>query len=136
MAELARITVENLAAEWPRVEPFIEELARASQGRFEPMDYARGILTNMMQLWLATDEGQVLGVMLSEIIGYPHRREVNLFAATGTNADRWIGLMPQVEQWARDEKCFLLKATCRMGWERLLRDSGFTRSHVIVEKVL
>ena len=136
MPELAHIKAGDLATALPRVLPMLEGLAKDSQGRFEPLDYARGILTNMMQLWMATEGEQVIGIMLSEIVGYPHRREANLFAATGFNADRWIALMPIVEAWARSEGCFLLKATCRPGWEPLLKPIGFSKGHVVLEKVL
>lgn len=56
--------------------------------------------------------------------------------ATGFGRKNWQHLLPDVEQWMRDEGADICKPVCRPGWSKQLKENGYKTTHFIMEKRL
>lgn len=133
--ELSQINVASFQQMWPKIAADVEALAEVSHGRLLAADIALAVLKNEMQLWIATGEVSS-GLMLTEIVNHPRQRDAHIISATGHNADRWVALWPQFEEWARANRCAVAMARCRLGWKKLLTPLGFDQLSIVVEKRL
>ena len=137
----------ELPALWRCIRDRIAGCCERSGGKYEPVDVLRNVLTGRMQLWLALDERSDSGeppseaagikaLALTEIVSYPRLVVCKLLACTGEDAGRWIGLLAEIEVWAKERGCSVLEPICRPGWERRLKPIGYRKTHVVLEKSL
>lgn len=138
MNQLILISPLNLPHVINAVYPRIEAATAYSVGKYKGSDIIQKIASGNMQLWAIyeDEEENLQGVAITEIAVYPQRKICRFLCATGENSDQWIGLIEQIETWALDNGCDGLQAECRPGWERLLKDFGYSKSHVILNKEL
>jgi len=123
-----------LAEIWQIVAPLVDAACHRSSGRFTA-DILRAACERAdMQLWIAKDEEGIGAVMITEVFTYPTGLKVcSVIVLTGRYWRRWIGLLADLEAWARGQGCTMIQAQARPGWERVL---GWKRPHVMIEKCL
>ena len=86
------------------------------------------------QLWVAWEDGircAVLTMVLDDL-----RKTVLVSHGAGEGMQDWVGLWPVIEDWARDIGADCIEVNARPGWERVLRDYGLKKTHVVLEKRL
>ena len=57
-----------------------------------------------------------------------------VIACAGEDADGWRHMIHLVGMWASEQGCGKLRLVARPGWEKVLRDDGFRRTHVMLDK--
>lgn len=136
MNQLVLIPPSNLPNVIDLVYPKINAATAYSVGKFQGPDVLQRIVDGHMQLWAAIDEDEntVSAVAITEIAIYPRRKICRFLCATGEESGEWINLISGIELWAERQGCDGFQAECRPGWERLLKDFGYTKSHVILMK--
>ena len=85
------------------------------------------------QLWISADK-VITSVTITTLDDYPEGRECCLILCTGKEMANWVGNLSVIEAWAKSKGCVNIKAICRPGWERVLKD--YHRTHVVLEKRL
>lgn len=91
-------------------------------------DIAEGIKSGRFQYW-GDDECCVV----TEIIQYPQKRELNLFLAAG-NLDRLLETyLPKVKEFARENGCYALVSVSRKGFLKRYPKYGFKPKFVTFE---
>jgi hypothetical protein len=138
MNHLVLIPPTNLPNVLSLVYPKIDAATAYSVGKYRGSDVVVKIAAGEMQLWAIVDEDadEIRGIAITEIAVYPQRKILRFLCATGEEFREWIDLIDEIEQWGADMGCSGFQAECRPGWERSLKERGYRKSHVILNKEL
>lgn len=134
------VLVGVLSTELPdvfmQVQPFLEEMANSSSGKYHPGDIAKAIADRNFQLWVAVDpESKVLrAAAVTEIVNFPRKRVCRVLGATGDDFEMWVDHILTMERWSKASGCTSMEPFTRPGWERVLKKHGYRKSHVLLEK--
>lgn len=121
---------------WPLVENWIANACRSSRGRFEAEDVFADLYAKRKQLWVAARDGVIEACMVTEIANYPRARVCVINICVGHDRAHWKRLLPEVEEWARMQRCTKIESVARKGWARALEKDDWEMSHIFIEKEL
>jgi len=114
------------------VRPLIE---RASRYRDFAWDHLEPELAaGRMQLWIAGRPGRLEMACITEVQDRPRAKVGVIVYIAGAHREHWVGFLPLLEQWMREQGCVRIEAWCRRGWERVL--TRYRKTHVLMEKPL
>lgn len=138
MSNLVLIAPHDLSSVINMVYPKIEAATSYSVGKYHGADIVRQLAAGSMQLWLAYDDenDKLDGLAITEIAVYPQRKICRFLCATGENYKDWFHHMEEMEKWGEKMGCTGFQAECRPGWERPLKEIGYSKSHIIMNKEL
>jgi hypothetical protein len=146
MKRLVQTSFDDLQPFMGLVFPKLVVACRYSIGRYEAGDIIEYIKTNHMQLWLAFDEEELDGFILTQIIDYPQAKALRFLCLMGVRIEGfqefmavigdWLPFVRQVEEWAIGLGCVLSQIESPAAWELYMRDYGYKRGHVILDKEL
>ena len=57
-----------------------------------------------------------------------------MYIMTGKQRHKWQYLVKDIEQFAKDEGCQMMELIARPGWQKVLNNYGYQRTHVVLEK--
>lgn len=124
----------------------LEDACKFSLGRYKAEDLINSIKINHMQLWLAFDGADLDGFILTQIINYPQSMALRFLCVMGVvidnwlefikNIGSWLPFVKQIEGWAQSIGCVLSQIECPAAWELYMRDLGYKRGHVMLDKEL
>jgi hypothetical protein len=118
---------------WPLVRDKLYAAVRRTD-LSHSVDIARDVLHGDGVLWLACD-GQEIEAAAVTLLTRTDRHLVCLITALGgSNMERWLPLLSQIEDWARAEGAALVRVMGRPGWARVLKD--YQISNVVLERAL
>lgn len=88
------------------------------------------------QLWLVRSPDDVVGVVITQIT-IDHERVAEVPVVAGIDLEDWLHLLGDLEAWARRENCVAMVSTAaRAGWVRILKDRGWLKKAVLMERRL
>jgi len=138
--ELVRIPIQELEQVWSLVEKDIKS-ALAYSGQLTDSDFVFDTLKEgKFQLWVLWDKKQskavdkYFGVVVTEIIKRKFGKVCHIYIMTGKQRTKWQHLITKVEDFAKQEGCKMMELIARPGWQRVLDDYGYKRTHVVLEK--
>jgi hypothetical protein len=118
---------------WPLVRDKLYAAVRRTD-LSHSVDIARDVLHGDGVLWLACD-GQEIEAAAVTLLTRTDRHLVCLITALGgSNMERWLPLLSQIEDWAKAEGAALVRVMGRPGWARVLKD--YEVSNVVLERPL
>lgn len=118
---------------WPNVWHLIyESMKRGDFGAFKPVE--DDVLNGDALLWLATDGENVAAACVTQITQSEWRKVCSFVALGGIGIERWFGLLPEIEAYAKAEGCHSMRVVGRKGWARLL--PTYQEHRVVLEKEL
>ena len=53
---------------------------------------------------------------------------------TGKQRNKWQHLVKVIEDFAKENKCQMLELIARPGWQKVMNNFGYKRTHVVLEK--
>lgn len=106
-----------------------------ADGEFGPGELWADIETKQRQLWVVEDFGDVKAVVLTRI-ATDEKQTCDVTHAAGYDRVSWQRFWPHLEGWAKQIGCKRISAMARPGWERILRDYGMKKTHVLLERGL
>ena len=128
------------------VYPKIVEACKTSAGKFGADDVVKKIKSNEYQLWLAYDDEDLDGIVLTEIVQYPQAKTLRFICLTGIKVDDfskfmaviddWLVFVNQIEEWGKSLGCVLSEIEGPQGWGALMKKYGYKCSHIILNKEL
>lgn len=129
MSELVCYKSEQIRGVWPQVRDHIKRaLDRGSN--YTLTNIYVGLRKNRMQLWTSQHGGYIEAALVTSIQdGY-----CLLLAAGGENLEQWIGWLPIVEDWAKENGATEFRIYGRIGWLRRL--NGFRAEYTKMVKQL
>lgn len=117
-----------------------------SGGKYIAEDVMEYIKINHMQIWLAFDEDELDGFILTQVIDYPRAKALRFLCLTGVRIegwqafmeviDDWIPFTQQVEDWGKSIGCKRSEIECPATWEIYMRNYAYKRGHVLLDKEL
>ena len=142
MINLVGIPKENVEASWSRVEQSVTEALIRSGGYANSNHFKEWCIDNKCQLWILWDaeepiaEKKYYGVVITEVIQRPLQKCFYIRIMTGHHREKWQHLVKHLEKFALDNNCDKMELIARPGWERVLRNFRYKKSHVLLEKQL
>jgi hypothetical protein len=138
--QLVQIPIQELEKVWGIVEKDIKS-ALAYSGQLTDSDFVFDTLKEgKFQLWVLWDKKQskavdkYFGVVVTEIIKRKFGKVCHIYIMTGKQRTKWQHLITKVEDFAKQEDCKMMELIARPGWQRVLDDYGYKRTHVVLEK--
>lgn len=118
--------------EWlPQIDWHLNSFADRSGGSHSAEMLIDRLRDGKAQLWLAFD-GEVRAVALTEV-AEDLTKTVTLTNCAGGGMREWVHLVQGVIAWAEEIGSEKFVAITRPGWERVLAQYGFHRTHSVLE---
>lgn len=135
---IRQLTHEETIQHWATISSYLEEVLKHGQGESTLTDYFRKILNNYAHCWAVIENGQILGVGLTEFLQYAQHKTLHIIAFSGSNFEEQSKVFPTVEQFARDTGCKAIEQWGRQGWAKVLPQyvPGFKQAYVVMRKDL
>jgi len=125
MIKVSMVPPDQVVNCWSKVEKYLEGAAKYTYGRYEAGDILDCLTDYDHTLWVAFDETEVKGAVVTNITPYPRKKYVSLAFCGGIELDEWKDDMLKLLQcWAYDNGCAGLESTGRPGWSKIFKDDG------------
>lgn len=129
--KLVPVRKEDLDAYLPAISWHLDSFAERSGKKTNVEDYIASLRNGHRQLWIALHDG-VKAAALTEVAD-DRLSTVRLTHCAGENARDWVFLVESIKAWAKERGSGAFEAICRPGWEKYLKNHGFTKTHIVME---
>lgn len=131
--ELICVDPQRIHDIWPHAAELIHKAMRRTNLN-HTRDIDRDVLGGGGLLWLAWNGSAIEAAATTSLIQTDTDKVCILTACGGADMRRWLPLLKQIEDYARNEGCASVRIYGRRGWQRVL--DGYDVTHVILEKEL
>ena len=137
---LVNIPSSNLDDVWSLVKKDISEALSYSGNHTDAQFVYDCIKENKMQLWVVWDKDKsttlekYFGVVVTEIVKRKLIQSCNIFIVTGKHRQKWQHLISVLEDFALKNNCTNMELIARKGWERIMEQFNYKKTHVVLEK--
>ena len=138
--ELVRIPTKELDKVWGLIEKDIRKSLLYSGQLSDAAFVLKTAKLGKFQIWILWDKGQntsvekYFGVVITEIVEKPLGKVCHIYMMTGRQRHKWQYLIKDIEKFAQEEKCSVMELIARPGWQKILNQFGYKRTHVVLEK--
>ena len=138
--ELVRIPTKELDKVWGLIEKDIRKSLLYSGQLSDAAFVLKTAKEGKFQIWILWDKGQntsvekYFGVVITEIVEKPLGKVCHIYMMTGRQRHKWQYLIKDIEKFAQEEKCSVMELIARPGWQKILNQFGYKRTHVVLEK--
>tara|TARA_R110002020_G_scaffold8334_1_gene33607 strand:+ start:2829 stop:3269 length:441 start_codon:yes stop_codon:yes gene_type:complete len=138
--KLVRIPTSNIDEVWPLVKKDIADALVFSGNHTDAHFVFDTLKQEKFQLFIVWDKNQkttlekYYGVVVTEIVEKKLTKACHIFIMTGRQRQKWTALIKVIEDFAEQNNCDLLELIARPGWQRILKDYNYKRTHVVLEK--
>ena len=142
MIQSVFIPKEKIHEVWGVIENDITQALIRSGGYANSNHFKEWCSNGIMQAWLVWDSTEkdyskkYYGVCVTEIIERPLQKCCNIRIMTGKHREKWQHLIKDIEVWAALNNCDKMELIARPGWEKVLKNFKYSKSHVLLEKTL
>ena len=139
MIELVFVPKEKINDVWAIVENDIQAALNRSDNYANSGHFKQNCKKGLFQLWIIwdqKDQNKYYGVSVTEIIQRPLQKCLNIRIMTGKHREKWQHMIKLLEDFGKKEKCDKMELIARPGWEKVLRQFKYKKSHVLLEKTL
>lgn len=123
---------------WVKAEPFLWRAILLTDGDETLISVRNGLRDGDRQLWMAFEDetmSRALMAVTTRLVQFGSgRRKCEIAQIGGDDMERWLGFLPIIESWAKDQGCSGMRIIGRRGWGRVL--SGYRESATVLECVL
>ena len=137
---LVHIPSSNLDDVWNLVKKDISEALSYSGNHTDAQFVYDTLKEDKMQLWVVWDKDKpttlekYYGVVVTEIVKRKLIQSCNIFIVTGRHRQKWQHLISVLEDFALDNQCSNMELIARKGWEKIMEQFNYKRTHVVLEK--
>lgn len=96
--------------------PLLERGVAVDEGRATAEGVWKQIESGDSQLWVVMDD-TIRAIVLTAIIEYPNLKACDIELCAGFGRKDWLHLLPELEQWAREQGCEVIEGRMRPGWK-------------------
>ena len=115
------VPAEDVPYVWGNVAPMLARVIEHSEGELEPDDYLESLMYGSMQLWIVTEESNIIVSMVTQFIDYPQKRILRIIALSGENFKQVHSYFnDMLEAYAIKNQCSALELWGRKGWKKML----------------
>lgn len=134
--DLTGVSAKNIPLIWGDIQPLVESALFYSEGEYAANDIYNLLMYQKMQLWVATDDINLQGLAVTEILEYPQMKVCSVVLAAGFDFDRWKHIADTIEKWAYSQGCKRMRNLGRPGWKRRAKEHGYDMPYVVYTKPL
>ena len=140
--KLVNIPSSNLDDVWSLVKKDISEALSYSGNHTDAQFVYDTLKEDKMQLWVVWDKDKsttlekYYGVVVTEIIQRKLKRSCQIFIMTGRHRQKWQHLISVIEDFAEEQECQQMELYARPGWQKILQNYNYKRTHVVLEKTI
>ena len=138
--ELVKIPTKELDKAWGLIEKDIKQSLLYS-GQLSNSEFVlKTAKEGKFQIWILWDKAQktsvekYFGVVITELVEKPLGKVCHIYMMTGRQRHKWQYLIKDLEKFAKAENCLMLELIARPGWQKVLNQFGYKRTHVVLEK--
>ena len=138
--ELVRIPTQELEKVWPLIEKDIKNALSYSSQLTDSEFVFEIAKKGKFQVWVLWDKNKeqtnekYFGVVITEIIKRKFGKVCHIYIMTGRQRHKWQYLIKDIEEFAKKEDCLIMELIARPGWQKILNNFGYNRTHVVLEK--
>lgn len=122
----------NIDDVWQQVAPFLNEAISYSDGKFTLRKLHDLLVAKHMQLWVAVTKKNIIkACAVTEIVDYPAKRVLFIVFAAGIEMHEWIKNIEVLQNFAAYHDCEAVEIYGRPGWEKVLKDYGYIKTHSV-----
>lgn len=103
--------------------PLLDSALEPFGYRYKPTDVLIELLrpNTLWQAWLIHEGEEIIAIAISQIVQFPQRRGLCIFAIGGTRMDEWLDdLKALMEDHALKNACDHMEIVGRRGWNKVL----------------
>ena len=124
--QVSVVLPEHIELVWPNIEHYMAGSAQYTYNRFNTDDIKKDLITKPQQLWIAYDEEEVYGAVVTEIIVYPKMTTLMMHFTGGKKLPRWKQpMLKLLQRFAKDQGCNVIESYGRPGWEKVFKNDGY-----------
>jgi hypothetical protein len=131
--ELLCVAPAQIRQFWPHVAHLLRA-AILRTGLSDWQEVEDSILDGDALLWLAWDGAQIKSAASTSLTAANGRLSCTVVACGGDDMSQWLGLLSEIEKYAKAEGCDCTRIIGRKGWLRALKDYRMT--NVVLERAL
>jgi len=125
MIQVSHVPTEYINSCWKDVEGYLKKALEYTNGRYEIEDLYLALYKYDHHLWIAFDENEIKGAVVTHILVYPRKKFLCMAFCGGKELDTWKDeMIVMLKNFAIDMKCDGLEATGRKGWAKVLKSQG------------
>ena len=125
MIRTSFVPKEHVDLCWGQIEEYLKGAADYTHGRYEVNDIYWAIVDYDHHLWIAFDDQQIKGAVVTNIVNYPRKRYLCMSFRGGVELEKWKDpMLKMLQHWAFDNHCDGIEATARPGWAKIFKDDG------------
>jgi hypothetical protein len=138
--ELVKVPTKELDKVWGLIEKDIRKSLLFSGQLSDSAFVLKTAKEGKFQIWILWDKVQktsvekYFGVVITEIVEKPLGKVCHIYMMTGRQRHKWQYLVKDIEKFAKEEKCSMMELIARPGWQKVLNQFGYKRTHVVLEK--
>lgn len=132
-AEIVPCHPDHLEVVWPVIEPWLERALKFGPDLYASGDIKALVANQMMILWIAIDEKEIIGFCIVSVVKYPRCTVGDIHWTGGAvhKGKAWLDEMFEVlKAWAKHSGCQKLGGGGRRGW---IEKYGFKEHGVMFE---
>jgi hypothetical protein len=134
--EVGIISPDKIDDYWDAIQPLMQSFYERAEGRYEPEDIRELLKNNSFTLWAVVHNRELKSIVMNSIVQYPRLKELQIFMCAGDGYKDWVGLVETIAQYGRDMGCTKITALTRLGWDKILSNLGFKKTHIYLERNL
>lgn len=120
------VPTEHAAQVWPAVSKYVAKAVKFTSGKYEPEDVLDLVVDYKYPLWIAFDDVDIKGVVITRFIEYPRKKYLFLEFCGGQDGFSWKAPMLSVlRSWAKDNGCDGIEGAGREGWQKVFEKDGY-----------
>ncbi len=129
------ISPEDVPYVWEDVGPMLAKVIEHSEGELEPDDFLDNLMIGNMQLWIATEEQEILLSMVTQVVSYPQKKVLRVITISGEKfKEAHDKFNDMVESFAIKKGCSAMELWGRKGWKKMLPE--WKDSYIVFTKDL
>lgn len=125
MLSLSGVPAALIEGLWEKIEPLIQESLEESKLYldYSTTDIYFFLCSSEMQCWIVEDQGDLVAVLITQILVFPQRKVLEVFAAAGTRMEEWLYMVSDtIWAFAKERHCKGMRVYGRPGWARLFQN--------------
>jgi hypothetical protein len=128
------INKEDYTKVFPTIDSYLEKAAKYTYGRFSANDIKNELLIKQQQLWIAFDEIDTYGFVVTEIIQYPKMRVLIMHFTAGKDLVKWKdAMLVDLQDFAKFNDCKIIESYGRPGWAKVFKNDGYKQQFIFYE---
>lgn len=135
MVILTIVSIEKLPDFWPLALPYIEKSLRFAMGENTVDDLYESCLSGQSTLWVGMEKEEVIAAGMCHFVEYP---QFKVCESAFGGVEEGLGITPQIVHllttWAKFNGCTRLRTVGRRGFEKTLKNEGFSLESVTMGK--